>query len=104
MGVKADVGSCSGSMLFDLTFAWIILENVLVSSLLELGNLLMSITVVFFLLIGRQPVCCESLSIPKCVLQVVVPRGPVQAKGLLLSCIRDKNPCIFFEPKVNLIC
>ena len=33
-------------------------------------------------------------------LQVVVPRGPVQAKGLLLSCIRDKNPCIFFEPKI----
>ena len=22
------------------------------------------------------------------------------AKGLLLSCIRDKNPCIFFEPKI----
>lgn len=33
-------------------------------------------------------------------LKVVVPRGPVQAKGLLLSCIRDKNPCIFFEPKI----
>lgn len=32
--------------------------------------------------------------------QVVVPRGPVQAKGLLLSCIADKNPCIFFEPKI----
>ena len=32
--------------------------------------------------------------------QVVVPRGPVKAKGLLLSCIRDKNPCIFFEPKI----
>ena len=32
--------------------------------------------------------------------QVVVPRGPVMAKGLLLSCIRDKNPCIFFEPKI----
>ena len=32
--------------------------------------------------------------------QVVIPRGPSQAKGLLLSCIRDKNPCIFFEPKI----
>ncbi|PIO67578.1 Transketolase, pyridine binding domain protein [Teladorsagia circumcincta] len=33
-------------------------------------------------------------------LKVVIPRGPIQAKGLLLSCIRDPNPCIFFEPKV----
>ncbi|KFM67493.1 2-oxoisovalerate dehydrogenase subunit beta, mitochondrial, partial [Stegodyphus mimosarum] len=33
-------------------------------------------------------------------LKVVIPRGPLKAKGLLLSCIRDKNPCIFFEPKV----
>ncbi|CAD5205541.1 unnamed protein product [Bursaphelenchus okinawaensis] len=33
-------------------------------------------------------------------LKVVVPRGPIQAKGLLLSCIKDPNPCIFFEPKV----
>lgn len=32
--------------------------------------------------------------------QVVIPRGPIQAKGLLLSCIRDENPCIFFEPKI----
>ncbi|KAG8198769.1 hypothetical protein JTE90_007079 [Oedothorax gibbosus] len=32
--------------------------------------------------------------------KVVIPRGPLQAKGLLLSCIRDKNPCIFFEPKI----
>lgn len=32
-------------------------------------------------------------------LKVVVPRGPADAKGLLLSCIRDPNPCIFFEPK-----
>jgi len=32
-------------------------------------------------------------------LKIVVPRGPRQAKGLLLSCIRDQNPCIFFEPK-----
>ncbi|XP_055887941.1 2-oxoisovalerate dehydrogenase subunit beta, mitochondrial-like [Biomphalaria glabrata] len=33
-------------------------------------------------------------------LKVVMPRGPVQAKGLLLSCIRDNNPCIFLEPKI----
>ncbi|XP_029361213.1 2-oxoisovalerate dehydrogenase subunit beta, mitochondrial [Echeneis naucrates] len=33
-------------------------------------------------------------------LKVVIPRGPVQAKGLLLSCIADNNPCIFFEPKI----
>ena len=33
-------------------------------------------------------------------LQVVIPRGPIQGKGLLLSCIADENPCIFFEPKV----
>uniref|UniRef100_A0AAX7UPL1 3-methyl-2-oxobutanoate dehydrogenase (2-methylpropanoyl-transferring) n=1 Tax=Astatotilapia calliptera TaxID=8154 RepID=A0AAX7UPL1_ASTCA len=33
-------------------------------------------------------------------LKVVIPRSPIQAKGLLLSCIADKNPCIFFEPKI----
>jgi len=33
-------------------------------------------------------------------LVVVIPRSPVQAKGLLLSCIRSKDPCLFFEPKV----
>ncbi|EEB19516.1 2-oxoisovalerate dehydrogenase, beta subunit, putative [Pediculus humanus corporis] len=33
-------------------------------------------------------------------LKVVVPRGAYTAKGLLLSCIRDKDPCLFFEPKV----
>lgn len=32
-------------------------------------------------------------------LKIVVPRGPYQAKGLLLSCISDQNPCLFFEPK-----
>lgn len=40
---------------------------------------------------------------PECMLcapQIVIPRGPVQAKGLLLACIADKNPCIFFEPKI----
>lgn len=33
-------------------------------------------------------------------LKVVVPRGAYTAKGLLLSCIRDRDPCLFFEPKV----
>lgn len=32
--------------------------------------------------------------------QVVIPRGPKEAKGLLLSSIRDPNPVVFFEPKV----
>ena len=29
-----------------------------------------------------------------------MPRSPVQAKGLLLSCIRANDPCLFFEPKI----
>uniref|UniRef100_A0A915PZS8 2-oxoisovalerate dehydrogenase subunit beta, mitochondrial n=1 Tax=Setaria digitata TaxID=48799 RepID=A0A915PZS8_9BILA len=33
-------------------------------------------------------------------LKIVVPRGPIEAKGLLLACIRDEDPCIFFEPKL----
>ncbi|KAF8319315.1 pyruvate dehydrogenase [Clavulina sp. PMI_390] len=33
-------------------------------------------------------------------LNIVVPRGPIQAKGLLLSSIRDPNPTVFFEPKI----
>ncbi|XP_064411630.1 2-oxoisovalerate dehydrogenase subunit beta, mitochondrial isoform X2 [Latimeria chalumnae] len=33
-------------------------------------------------------------------IKVVIPRSPIEAKGLLLSCIEDKNPCIFFEPKI----
>lgn len=32
-------------------------------------------------------------------LKVVIPRGPIQAKGLLLASIRDQNPVIFLEPK-----
>ena len=32
-------------------------------------------------------------------LKVVVARSPATAKGLLLACVRDPNPCIFFEPK-----
>ena len=34
------------------------------------------------------------------VMQVVMPRGPIQAKGLLLSCIKEEDPCVFFEPKI----
>lgn len=33
-------------------------------------------------------------------LKVVVPRGPIAAKGLLAACIQDPDPCIFLEPKV----
>lgn len=33
-------------------------------------------------------------------LKIVIPRNPVQAKGLLLASIRDPNPVLFFEPKV----
>lgn len=33
-------------------------------------------------------------------LVIVVPRGPKQAKGLLLSSIRTPDPVLFFEPKV----
>ncbi|TXG73017.1 hypothetical protein EZV62_001596 [Acer yangbiense] len=32
-------------------------------------------------------------------LKVVIPRSPREAKGLLLSSIRDPNPVVFFEPK-----
>lgn len=32
-------------------------------------------------------------------LKVVVPSNAVEAKGLLLASIRDKNPVLFFEPK-----
>ncbi|KAK4053787.1 hypothetical protein OIV83_001443 [Microbotryomycetes sp. JL201] len=33
-------------------------------------------------------------------IKVVVPRSPIQAKGLLLSAIRDPNPVLFLEPKI----
>jgi len=33
-------------------------------------------------------------------LKIVIPRGPRQAKGLLLAAIRDPNPVLVFEPKV----
>lgn len=32
--------------------------------------------------------------------QVVIPRGPIQAKGLLIASVRDRNPVIFLEPKI----
>ncbi|KAH1265842.1 2-oxoisovalerate dehydrogenase subunit beta 1, mitochondrial [Glycine soja] len=32
-------------------------------------------------------------------IKVVIPRSPREAKGLLLSCVRDPNPIVFFEPK-----
>ncbi|KOB78274.1 putative 2-oxoisovalerate dehydrogenase, beta subunit [Operophtera brumata] len=31
---------------------------------------------------------------------IVVPRGAITAKGLLLSCIRERDPCLFLEPKI----
>lgn len=33
-------------------------------------------------------------------LRVVMPRGPIQAKGLLLAAIRSNDPVIFMEPKI----
>lgn len=33
-------------------------------------------------------------------LNIVCPRGPVQAKGLLLASIRCKDPTLFLEPKI----
>ncbi|KAJ3021702.1 hypothetical protein HKX48_007988 [Thoreauomyces humboldtii] len=33
-------------------------------------------------------------------LKVVIPRSPIQAKGLLLAAIRDPNPVIVMEPKI----
>ncbi|PBP15660.1 pyruvate dehydrogenase E1 component beta subunit [Diplocarpon rosae] len=32
-------------------------------------------------------------------LRVIMPRSPIQAKGLLLSAIASKDPCVFMEPK-----
>jgi 2-oxoisovalerate dehydrogenase E1 component beta subunit len=33
-------------------------------------------------------------------LRVIIPRSPLQAKGLLLAAIRSPDPCIFMEPKI----
>lgn len=45
---------------------------------------------------------CDAHNQPRLVSphQVVIPRSPIQAKGLLLASIRDENPVIFLEPKV----
>ncbi|CAG8473423.1 13_t:CDS:2 [Acaulospora colombiana] len=33
-------------------------------------------------------------------IKIVMPRSPIQAKGLLLASIRDQNPVLYFEPKI----
>jgi len=33
-------------------------------------------------------------------LKVIMPRSPIQAKGLLLAAIRSNDPCLFMEPKI----
>ncbi|KJA27420.1 hypothetical protein HYPSUDRAFT_51953 [Hypholoma sublateritium FD-334 SS-4] len=33
-------------------------------------------------------------------LKIIIPRSPIQAKGLLLASIRDPNPVVFMEPKI----
>ncbi|KAG8856027.1 hypothetical protein FRB96_006594 [Tulasnella sp. 330] len=33
-------------------------------------------------------------------LKIVIPRSPIQAKGLLMASIEDPNPVLFFEPKI----
>lgn len=33
-------------------------------------------------------------------LRVIMPRSPLQAKGLLLSAIQNNDPCVFMEPKI----
>ena len=33
-------------------------------------------------------------------IKVVMPSSPAEAKGLLLACIREPDPCVFFEPKM----
>lgn len=42
----------------------------------------------------------EQFFMPAAGLKVVIPRSPIQAKGLLLASIRDDNPVIFLEPKI----
>jgi len=41
----------------------------------------------------------EALFIHTAGLKVVSPSNPYDAKGLLLSCIRQQDPILFFEPK-----
>lgn len=33
-------------------------------------------------------------------LKIVMPSSPADAKGLLLRCIEEEDPCLFFEPKI----
>jgi 2-oxoisovalerate dehydrogenase E1 component beta subunit len=33
-------------------------------------------------------------------LKVIIPRGPIQAKGLLLSAVESPDPIVFMEPKI----
>ncbi|KAF8136501.1 pyruvate dehydrogenase [Boletus edulis] len=33
-------------------------------------------------------------------LKIVIPRSPIQCKGLLLASVRDPNPVLFMEPKI----
>ena len=56
-------------------------------------NSLFSLVFIFFQCISILIFCFHYF-------QVVIPRGPIKAKGLLLSCIQEKDPCLFFEPKV----
>jgi 2-oxoisovalerate dehydrogenase E1 component beta subunit len=41
----------------------------------------------------------EAIFTHVCGLTTVIPSNPYDAKGLLLSCIEDDDPVIFFEPK-----
>ncbi len=41
----------------------------------------------------------ESIFTHVCGLKTVIPATPYDAKGLLISCIEDNDPVIFFEPK-----
>jgi len=41
----------------------------------------------------------ESLFVHTAGLKVVIPSNPRDAKGLLLSCLRQKDPVLFMEPK-----
>lgn len=42
----------------------------------------------------------EQFLVPIPGIKVVMPRSPIQAKGLLLSAIRERDPTIVLEPKI----